>query len=183
LRFVQVLLTDEQADLVAAALVDAAKSLDPSGEEIGPAGEDAAAVGRLALLFRDASNNPLKYKPSPASDVVRSIVKAAKVPQPQSRSKRRAGRHQRRRALRHAFRRDREFIDGYNKAQALQEKEQAEYDAMVAEVTERTADQPKYTITDSFGNELLSGIPAEFVLDGSGTSLLDIASAKIEIAR
>lgn len=191
LKLVQVLLTDEQAELVAAALRDAGYALtteadrpradDVPHEEWQEAVEimqaDIAAVGRLELLFQDASENPLKYKPDPKNAIVRSIVKAAKGPaQMPSRRKSRADRHQRRKAERAFFRRNRKMIEGYNAAMATQREEEAEYAAMLAEVEERVKDQPRFTITDGFGHTIMAGVPAEFVLNEEGEAPLTLGT-------
>lgn len=186
MKFIQLLLTDEQTELTAAALRDAEEALkderaDRGGVEV--TSEDAtenerlsadiAAVGRLMLLFQDASENPAKYPPTgKMAATVRSIARRAKgTPQPASRRRRRADRHQRRRALRNAFRRNRAFTEGYNRAYAIQEQEEQEYQAALAEIQERVKDQPKYAITDGFGNTIMAGVPAEFVLDAEGLPL------------
>lgn len=183
MKLVQVLLTAEQADLVAQSLSDSYEELGAEIEKVED--EDGKAVtagiqnviGRLQLLFQDASENPLKYKPDPKNAIVRSIVKAAKGPaQMPSRRKSRADRHQRRKAERAFFRRNRKMIEGYNAAMATQREEEAEYAAMLAEVEERVKDQPRFTITDGFGHTIMAGVPAEFVLNEEGEAPLTLGT-------
>lgn len=188
MRFVQLLLTDEQAELTAAALRDAEKALKELAEEDVPeehrsyVGENIAQIGRLSMLFQDMSENPAKYTPTgEMARTVRSIVKRAKGrPQIPSLRKKRADRHQRRRMERRYFRRNREYIEQYNRAVEITEAERAEAEANAAELAKRIEGQPTYTVTDGYGNVLMSGIPAEFVLDADGKSL---AAPKIEVAR
>lgn len=192
MKFVQLLVTDDQAELVAAALRDAEEQLkkvaaetDPQGlsrEQYDGVNADMNALGRLQLLFQDASENPTKYPPTgKMAATVRGIARRAKGrSKTPSLSRKRASRHQRRRAERHFYRRNRKLIESYNKGLAEYEAAQAEYEASVAEVNERVKDQPTFSVTDGFGNVTLAGIPAEFIIDAEGKSL---AAPKIEIAR
>ena len=177
MKLVQLLLTDDQADLSAAALRDAEIALkqirsettnEATHEEIDA---DIAQLGRLQLLFQDASENPLKYKPSPKLATIRSIVKAAKVPVPVSRRKRRASRAQRRKAERHEYRRNQAYIENYNRAVELHAKDEAEHQAALDEIEKRIEGQPTFTVTDGFGNPVMAGVPAEFIVDANGENL------------
>lgn len=188
MRYVQLLLTDEQAELTAAALRDAedvlrAQVTNTEAAEDDPAREDVQALGRLSMLFQDASENPAKYPPAPK--VAASLKKFRKrvqgQAQPQSLRKKRAGRHQRRRAERHFFRRNRELIEGVNAAREAYEKEAAEHAQAVAEIEERVKDQPRFTITDGFGNVIMAEVPAEFIRTEDGETPL--LKPSIEIAR
>lgn len=186
MRFVQLILTDEQAELAAAALRDAEAQLktmrtdaDPETEKeadyMSGLGGDIAQVGRLSMLFQDASENPSKYPPTgKMASTVRRITRRAKgYAETPSRSRRRADRHQRRRAMRHFARRNREMVEGYNRAVEMYEAEQAEVEAARAEVEERIERQPKFTILSGDGQTIMSGIPAEFVIaEETGDSLL-----------
>lgn len=186
MRSVQLLLTDGQAELVAAALRDAEEALQleqetgvipgTTSEEVSRRerlAEDIAAVGRLALLFQDASENPAKYPPAPkmAASIRKFRKQVQGQAQPQSLRKRRASRHQRRRAERHFFRRNRDLIDGVNAAREAYEREAEEHARNIAEIEERVKDQSKFTVTDGFGNVVMAGVPAEFIITERDTSL------------
>lgn len=192
MRPVQILLTDEQAELAAAALRDAEAQLvelqseddgfETTSEQREVLQEDIARLGRLSLLFQDASENPAKYPPSPkmAASIKRFRKTVQGEAQPQSLRKKRSGRHQRRRATRHFFRRNRDLIEGVNRAREMYEKEAEEHAQAVAEIEERVKDQPKFTVTDGFGNTIMAGVPAEFILDAEGLPL-EAAKGKIHV--
>lgn len=181
MRFVQLLLTDDQAELAAAALRDAELTLkeevgkhkDETGDDFPEVAEDLAQLGRLSMLFQDASENPSKYPPTGKMAVtVRSIVRRSRgQAETPTRSKRRSGRHQRRRAERHIFRRNREFIENFNRGQEMYEADRLEAEAAAAEIAKKVEGMPTYAVTDGQGNVLMSGIPALFVLDEDGKSL------------
>lgn len=194
-RYVQPLLTDEQAELVAAALRDAELAVmeelagvvpgdaEDDADRAEPLREDAAQLGRLALLFQDASENPAKYPPAPkmAASIRKFRKQVQGQAQPQSLRKKRASRHQRRRAERHFFRRNRDLIDGVNAAREAYEREAEEHAKAVAEIEERVKDQPRFTVTDGFGNVIMAGVPAEFIKTEDGETPL--LKPSIEIAR
>lgn len=171
MRFVQLLLTDEQAEWTAAALRDAEKDLKAQLDELGDDAEmwmadDAAMLGRLSMLFQDAAEQPSKYPPTgKRAATVRTIVRRAKgAAQPQSRKNKRKSRQERRmRTAKERRRLRREVAESWNRAREIMEREAEEareaYEALLA----RVADQPKYQVLDSAGNVVLDGIPAEFV--------------------
>lgn len=186
MRYVQPLLTDEQAELTAAALRDAEAQLrelqlDDDGIEVTSEQvshrealqEDIAQLGRLALMFQDMSENPAKYPPAPkmAASLKRFRKRVVGPAQPQSLRKKRSSRHQRRRAERRLFRRNREYIEAVNQAREMYERDRLEHEQAVAEIAERVEGQPKFTITDGFGNVIMRDVPAEFILDEGGASL------------
>lgn len=184
MRLVQLVLTGKQAEIVSAALTDTHYALTEAQRDLGGVeitsedvvvneqmAADIAAVGRLQLLFQDAFENPLKYKPSPKLATIRSIVKARKVPVPQSRRKRRADRHQRRKAERMLFRRNQEYIANVNRAQEQYAKDEAEYQTSLDEIQKRIEGQPTFTIQNGFGDTIMAGVPAEFVVDEQDVSL------------
>lgn len=196
MRYVQPLLTDEQAELTAAALRDAEQALrelqseddgvEVTSEQVSQREamqEDIAQLGRLSMLFQDASENPAKYPPAPkmAASIRKFRKRVQGQAQPQSLRKKRASRHQRRRAERHFFRRNRELIEGVNRARELYEQEAEEHAKAVAEIEERVKDQPRFTITDGFGNTIMAGVPAEFIRTEDGETPL--LKPTIEIAR
>lgn len=191
MRYVQPLLTDEQAELIAAALRDAERQLTTerdntfAGRLIDdmPEGavtalermdEDIASVGRLALLFQDASENPAKYPPAPkmAASLKRFRKRVAGPAPPQSLRKKRSGRHQRRRAERRLFRRNREYIEAVNQAREMYERDRLEHEQAVAEIEERIQGQPRFVITDGFGNVIMRDVPAEFIKAEDGETPL-----------
>jgi transcription elongation GreA/GreB family factor len=192
---VQLLLTDEQAELAAAALLDAEEQLKEDVNDLPElTSEDVAfkesrlaeiqQVGRLFLLFQDASERPAKYPPTgKMASSVRTIVRRAKgASQPNTRRNRRKARQAERRAYRKFTRlHRREIAEQYNAAVEQMEKEQAEYEAAQRELEERIADQPTFTIRDGWGNDVMVGVPAEFILDAEGRPVLLEKKSKLHL--
>lgn len=173
MRFVQLLLTDEQAELLAACARDAeiqlkeiaAKSEFPADD---PAAEDAVTVGRLSMLLQDAAEQPAKYTPTgKTAATVRTIVRRAKgTAQPQSRKNKRKARQEERQRTSKVRRHYRKQIaQAWNESR---EKLEAEKQA-AAEKREqdkaRWATQPKFKVVLEDGTEVLGEIPAEFVVN------------------
>jgi hypothetical protein len=187
-RFVQLLLTAEQAELVAAALRDTEAAIREEGtneettsEEVANnerVGEAARAVGRLSLLFADAAENPSKYPPQgKLASTVRDITRRAKgAAQPEGRKNKRKARQERRIATAKERRRyRREMAEGFNKAREIMEQEAAEAAEFQAEIEARISDQPKYNVVDAYGNLIVAGVPAEFVKTEEGESAFPAA--------
>lgn len=182
MRFVSVLLTDEQAELAAAALRDAESALreeltdeEHTGEQAANnerVAEDARFAGRLSMLFQDAAENPTKYAPTgKMAATVRGIVRRAKGPaQPPRKNKRKARQEARMRTSKERRKFRRQIAENYNKARTIMEAEKAEMEQIHAETMARIEAQPKYKVVNAFGQSIIEGVPAEFVvrMDGEG---------------
>lgn len=175
MRFVQILLTTEQAELAAAACRDAEADLVASEGPGTPAAEDAKLIGRLGMLLQDAAENPVKYTPTGrGAATVRSIVRRASGParpKPLNKRKRRQEERQRTSKERRKFRKV--IADSYNEARTRMEAEKAEAEAAQAAFEERIAKQERYSVVNADGETLVGGVPAEFIVnDADGTNLL-----------
>lgn len=173
MRFVQLLLSDEQAELVAAACLDAERKL--IAEEGEPAAEDAKQLGRLALLFQDAAESPLKYPPTgKTASTVRTVIRRAKgAAQPKPLNKRKQRQERRMRTAKERRQLRKVITKGYNEARERLEAERLEAEEYEREFQERIAKQRRYKVVNAYGDAVVEGVPAEFVLDEeTGENLL-----------
>jgi len=176
MQFVQLLLTDQQVELLAAAARDGMNTPDIHSE-------DANELWRLHLLLQDASEKPSKYPPmGKMAASVRTLVRKNKGAAQPPRKNKRKQRQEGRRAWNIQRRKQRRiFAEEYNKAVEIMEAETAEHEANVAELIERTEKQAKFNVTDGFGQVVLEGVPAEFIVDSEGNSLLTEKKAKLHL--
>lgn len=175
MRFVQLLLTDEQAELVAAACLDAERTVIADEGEESPAAEDAKQLGRLALLFQDAAERPAKYTPTgKLAATVRSVHRRAKgAAQPKPLNKRKQRQERRIRTAKERREMRRLFTQGYNEARERLEAERIEAESAQRELEERLEKQRKFKVVTADGDLIIAGVPAEFVVDEeTGESLL-----------
>lgn len=168
MRFAQIVVTDEQAELISAALNDAAGNEDLHED-------DAKQIGRLQLMFQDVTETPAKYPVTgKMAGTVRSIVRRAKgAAQPKPLNTRKARQEQRMRTAKERRRLRRQIAGSYNAAVEIMEQEQLEAEAARKEAEERFAKQPKYRVLTGDGNVLLDLVPAEMVVNvETGENLL-----------
>jgi hypothetical protein len=164
---ITVTLSREDADLIANSLRDTVKGMEllVTGPDDTLLLEDIARVERLERLFEDASRGAVGAETMaiPGSSPARARLS------PSVGRKKRSSRHQRRRALRRAERRNRELIEGFNRAQEMYRRDQEDLARLVQEVAERVKDQPRFVIRDPLtGNTVLSDVPAEAILTADG---------------
>lgn len=156
-RLVQIVLTDQIAELTAAALRDAANSEDATVEEAG-------IIYDASLLFMAASESPEKF-PLTGKRAV-SLTRRVRVkgpPQPPRKNKRKARQERRQGWAKIRRRNRREMVDNYNAAVATIEAERAEMEMLYAEEQAKLADQPKFDVFAVDGSRLLGGIPESMI--------------------
>lgn len=165
MQFAEVVLTDDQALKTRFALDELIRKAEGEDAEYVMEDDERREFERLAVFFGTVAAEPDNFRPTGKNAArVRSIVKRAKGrAQTPSLRKRRSGRHQRRRAERMHNRRNREQIEQHNAAFEAYAKDQEELEKYLAEIEERQADQPKYTIKDTAGRVILEGVPAEAI--------------------
>lgn len=163
-RLVQLVLTDQIAELTAAALRDASNSEDVTVEEAG-------ILYDASRLFMAASEEPQRFPltGAKATSLKRAVSRTPHVKgnsgntAASTRNKRKARQEKRRgwAKIRRANRR--EMAENYNKAVATMEAERAEMDAIYAEEQAKLAEQPKFDVFAMDGTRLLGGIPESMI--------------------
>lgn len=186
MRFVQLLLTEDQAELAAAACRDAEQALaaesgdeweaqTAAGDPVSQSFYDAQQLGRLALLFRHASESPLQYPPTgKMATTVRSVVRRAKgAAQPKPLNKRKQRQERRMRTHKERRRFQKEITASYNAAREQMEAERLEAEQYWHEFQERIEKQAKFKVVTADGRTVVEGVPAEFVIvEETGENLL-----------
>lgn len=160
MRFAQLVLTDDQLDLVAGALADAAKQ-----EELND--DDLQQLGVLQEFMELARDEPHRFPiTGKQAGSIRTAVRRAKgAAQPQSRKNKRKARQEKRiRTSKERRKFRKQIAESYNAAMEVQRRENEEIEQLHREIEERVAAQPKYRLLAGDGTILMDGIPAEFIV-------------------
>jgi hypothetical protein len=175
-RFVQLVLTEEHAQLAAEALareIETGEAQRADMEALGfsPQTEDEAAeeaqLERVQLLLADAAAHPEKYPPTGKSAAtVRTVVRRAKgAAQPKPLNKRKQRQEKRTRTHKERRKYRRQIAESYNRSVAIYEAEAKEAEEYQAELAARVESQPKFRVVGADGQPVISGIPAEFIVN------------------
>jgi hypothetical protein len=163
-RLVQLVLTDQIAELTAAALRDASNSEDVTVEEAG-------ILYDSSLLFQTASESPERFPltGARATSLKRQVTRAPHIngnsgnTAASTRNKRKIRQESRARWAKIRRKNRREMAEAYNEARATMEAEREEMEMAYAEQQAKLADEPKFDVFALDGSRLLGGIPESMI--------------------
>ncbi len=157
-RLVQVVLTDQIAELTAAALRDASNSEDVTTDEAG-------ILYDASRLFMEASERPEAFPLTGAKATrLQRQVRARGPAQPQSRRNKRKARQEKRQGWAKIRRKHRrEMAENYNEAVRIMEAEAEEMEMAYAEQQAKLNDQPKFDVFALDGTRILGGVPESMI--------------------
>lgn len=159
-QIIEVAISDDHAELVAAAMSDvkANEELDDKTREM---------AGMLSSVFQGASENPDAFPPRPAvaSSIKKRLTKMKGTSQPQGRKNKRKARQEQRQGWNKQRRRLRAAnAKAYNEARDIMEAERIEADEAHAERVARLQLEPKFNVVGMSGEVLLQDVPESMLI-------------------
>jgi len=170
-QLVQILLTDEQAKLLAAAAdVTLRSNEDKTDGLIALEDTEKTDLERLATFMAIVATEPGKFPLEGRMAQTLKTARRTKTPNPNAgntgastRNKRKD--RQERRARTHIVRRlkRREFVKEYNRARIVAETEIAELTAIQEARQKQIESEPKFDLLDTMGTVIMSDIPQSMI--------------------
>ena len=191
-QLAEVVVTDDQAKLIAAAADVALRSHADEEHGLITLDEDELTnMQRLAMFFGVVAEQPHRFPVTgrmaiPLKKAKREAREAAKEVHGTNRSvrnKRKARQESRMGAAKRRRRERREFVENFNRAREITEREVAEMQELQEQRQREIENEPKFNVTDIMGNVLLEGVPQSMIVAADlGADTEDVLSDVSESA-
>src|SRR5690242_17354963 len=181
-RLVEVVLTEEQAGLLAAAADITLRSHEAEDGLVTLNEQEELGMKQLAVFFVTVASSPQHFPVTGRmAKTVKSRTRAAKGEAKQtSRKNKRKARQERRMSFSKRRRKERrEMAENFNKAREVYEAELAEIQAIQEQRQREIENEPKFDVQDIMGNVVIAGVPQSMIRAADTNEPVDITTGPL----